>query len=381
MVPEDDTGLFYIPDRAYVTIQGFELRNYATTRLAPTPAGIFITGSSSAIQVRHCNIHDIKSTGGNPSNSGNAFGIAVYGTSATACNGIIIDGNEIHNCQTGSSETLTINGNVTGFQVTNNLVHDDNNIGIDFIGDEGTCRDRAQDHARNGICENNTVWNITSQGNQAYRKDDYSADGLYVDGGTGILIRGNISYANDIGIELASEHAGKLTSNITVRDNITYECRQGGLLMGGYAARGTGGTDGCTITNNTFWNNDTLQWGNGEVQLRWRTSNCVIERNILFTGAVNFLVTVPVSAGNNVRNTLDNNLYYSAAGANAAQWSWNNISRTGFAAWKSASGQDAHSLFADPQFISTGTNPNFNLQPSSPAMVGGAPAYGAGSGG
>ena len=29
---------------------------------------------------------------------------------------------------------MTLNGNVTNFQVTNNLVHDNNNIGIDIIG-------------------------------------------------------------------------------------------------------------------------------------------------------------------------------------------------------------------------------------------------------
>jgi hypothetical protein len=131
--------------------------------------------------------------------------------------------------------------------------------------------------------------------------------------------------------------------------------------------------------NNTFWNNDTLQWGNGEMQLRWRTSNCVIRRNILFTGAVNFLVTVPVSAANNVGNTFDYNLYYSATGSAGAQWIWNNVTRTGFSAWKSASGHDAHSLFANPQFISTGTNANLNLKPTSPAIVDGTAAYGAGT--
>jgi hypothetical protein len=368
-VPADsDTGLFYLNNRNCITIQGFELRNYSTPRIAPVPAGIFISGACNSIRIEHCDIHDIKTTGGDPSNSGNAFAIAVYGASATPCNRIIIDSNRIHNCRTGSSETLTLNGNVTNFQVTNNLVYDNNNIGIDFIGFEGTCPDPAQDQARNGICKGNIVWNISSQGNQAYPNGDYSADGLYVDGGANISIEGNVSYGNDIGVELASEHAGKLTSQITLQSNIVFSCRQGGLLIGGYAARGTGGTDGCAITNNTFWNNDTLQWGNGEMQLRWRTSNCVIRNNILFTGAVNFLVTVPVSQANNVNNSFDSNLYYSSAGAAGAQWIWNNITLTGFSAWTSASRQDAHSLFANPQFISTGRDPDLDVKATSPAL-------------
>ena len=177
--PNDDTGLFLLENRSYVVIEGFVLRNYKTANVALTPAGIMLVGACQHVQIRGCGIHDIFNTGGNPSNSGNAFGIAVYGTSTTPATDIVIDGNDVHNLKTGSSESVTINGNVTNFQVINNLVHDNNNIGIDFIGFEQTCPDPSQDQARNGVCRNNTVWNISSQGNQAYVNDDYSADGLY----------------------------------------------------------------------------------------------------------------------------------------------------------------------------------------------------------
>jgi hypothetical protein len=104
------------------------------------------------------------------------------------------------------------------------------------------------------------------------------------------------------------------------------------------------------------------------MQLRWRTSDCLIHRNILFTGAVNTLVTIPVGAANNVSNTFNDNVYYSAAGSANSQWIWNNVALTGFAAWQSRSGQDAQSLFANPQFVSTGANPDLDLQSSSPAI-------------
>src|SRR5207302_10628305 len=102
-----------------------------------------------------------------------------------------------------------------------------------------------------------------------------SADGLHCDGATRVIMQGNVVHDTDIGVELASEHSGKLTSAITVRDNFFYANHQTGLFLGGYASSGTGGTDSCTITGNTFYKNDTLQWGNGEVQIRFRTSNCV----------------------------------------------------------------------------------------------------------
>ena len=152
------------------------------------------------------------------------------------------------------------------------------------------------------------------------------------------------------------------------------------MFLGGYASSGTGGTDGCTITGNTFYKNDTLQWDNGEAQLRYRTSNCAFRGNIFYSGSGNWLISMPVSSSNNVNNKLDYNLYYSGAGTNSALWSWNNTKRTGFSAWKSGSGQDASSLFADPRFVSTGTTPDFHLRLDSPAIDVGDPAFAAASG-
>ena len=217
--PAGDTALFLLVNRSYVTITGFELRNYKTTSASLIPAGIFLSGSCQHVQIRNCNIHDIWNTGGNTSNSGNAFGIAVYGSSTTPATDIVIDGNNVHDLKTGSSESVVLNGNVTNFQVTNNTVHDNNNIGIDFIGFEGTVSNTALDQARDGVCSGNQVWNITSEGNQAYASGDYSADGLYCDGATRVIMERNIVHDTDIRVELASEHSGKLTSAITLRDN------------------------------------------------------------------------------------------------------------------------------------------------------------------
>lgn len=372
--PSDDTGLFLLTDQSYITIQGFELRNYKTANVALAPAGVFLRGACQHVTISGCNIHDIWNTGGNVANPGNAFGVVVYASSATAATGLVITDNEIHHLKTGSSESLVLNGNVTNFQVTNNTVHDNNNIGIDFVGFEGTAPSAALDQARDGVCSGNLVYNITSQGNQAYAAGSYSTDGIYCDGSTRIVIENNIVHHTDIGIELASEHAGKLTSAITVRNNFVYSNRQTGLFLGGYAQSGTGGTDGCKITGNTFYKNDTLHWDNGEAQLRFRTSNCVIRGNIFYALPNNWMITVPVAAGDNINNTFNYNLYNNDAGTNAALWSWNNQQRTGFAAWKGAANQDANSLFGDPKFVNA-TTPDLHLQSTSPAINAGDPNY------
>lgn len=370
-----DTALFLIVDRSHVVVAGFELRNYKTTSTTLVPAGVLIAGACQNVHIRGCNIHDIWNTGGNTSTAGNAFGIAVYGSSLTPSTGIVIDGNDVYHLKTGSSESVVINGNVTDFQVTNNTVHDNNNIGIDFIGFEGTVNDPAKDQAREGICRGNRVWNITSQGNQAYADGDYSAGGIYCDGAARVLIERNIVHDCDIGVELASERSGKVTNAITLRDNLVYSNRQTGLFLGGYASSGTGGTDGCVITGNTFFRNDTLGFSNGEVQLRFRTANCVFRNNIFYAGTGNWMITVPVSATQNVNNRFDYNLYFAGAGVSSALWSWNNTTRTGFGAWKSASGGDGASLFADPRFVAAGGIYDLHLQIDSPAYDAGDPAF------
>jgi hypothetical protein len=372
---DDDAGLFLLVDRSYVIISGFELRNYQTTSPKPVPAGIFLRGACQHVRILKCVIHDISNTGGKRKRAGNAFGLAVYGSSTTPATDIVIDGNELYHMHTGQSETLTINGNVTNFRVSHNRLHDNNNIGIVFIGFEETCPGAAQDQARDGICCDNIVWNISSQNNQGYKDGDYSADGLYCDGATRVTLERNVVHDCDIGVELSSEHSGRLTSGILLRDNFFYSNRQGGILVGGYAKSGTGGTAGCMVTGNTCYNDDTMAQDNGEVQIRFRTSHCVFRDNIFCGGPDTLLVTVPVAAEDNVGNAFDYNLYYSPAGDDPATWIWNKARLHGFAAWKSGSGQDAHSLFADPKFIRTSGAPDLHLQPGSPARQAGDPAF------
>jgi hypothetical protein len=140
----------------------------------------------------------------------------------------------VHHLKTGSSESLVVNGNVTNFRITHNVVHDNNNIGIDVIGFERTAPDPAVDQARDGVVSNNLVYNIMSKGNPAYRNDE-SSDGIYVDGGTRILIEQNVMHDVDFGIELASEHKDRATSYITARNNLIYHSHTAGVSIGGYA--------------------------------------------------------------------------------------------------------------------------------------------------
>ena len=287
ITPSGRSGVLTIHDQSYVRIEGFEIRNYHTAEHRLAPLGISVIGAGSHIELLKNNVHHIEQTFPGrdaPGSGGNGFGIAVYGTDAKApITDLIIDGNEVHHLKTGSSESLVVNGNVTNFRITHNIVHDNNNIGIDVIGFEHTAPDPAVDQARDGVVSGNLVYNITSKGNPAYR-DEENSDGIYVDGGTRILIEQNVMHDVDFGIELASEHKNRATSYITARNNLIYHCHTAGVSIGGYAPE-RGHTDHCTVINNTLYENDTSGTGSGEFQMQWNMADDVFENNIVYAGS------------------------------------------------------------------------------------------------
>jgi parallel beta-helix repeat protein len=362
-VPSTANGLFLIADRSYIIIKGFEIRNFRTSVKDRVPAGVHVRGASRHIQIRNNKIHHIEHNG-TAANGVDAHGIAVYGTDPSRpVTGLIIAGNELFALKLGSSESLAVNGNVDGFRITNNLLHDNNNIGIDAIGFEGTSPDPATDQARNGVIAKNIVYNINSYLNPAYGTDR-SAAGIYVDGGINITIERNIVHHCNIGIELASEHAGRATSFITVRNNFVYLNEVVGISMGGYDAL-RGSTENCAVVNNTLFRNDRLRWGNGELQLQYDTGNNVIANNIFYANSQNYLITNPFT--NNTGNVIDYNIYFAPGGPAGSSWQWKKTWHKGFPAYRASTGNDGHSLFVNPAIASEDL-PDLHLKAVSPAI-------------
>lgn len=370
-IPGGQNGLITLNSVSYVIIEGFQLQNYTTSSLSAVPIGIYITGAASGDQIINNHITKITTTGKTtPTQCGSdALGMAVYGNKAPASiNGLVISGNEIDHLLTGCSETMSIDGNVDGYQVTSNLVHDNNNIGIDSIGFEKVSPNPAYDQARNGEIRGNVVYNITSYGNPDYGKQ-YAADGIYVDGGTMITIEQNTVTATDLGIELASEHKGHITSYITARNNLVYANNSTGISIGGYGLN-RGGSQNVTIVNNTLFNNDTKKTGSGEFQIQFNASANVFENNIVYANAQNLFVHNFTKTGANGA-TLNNNLYFSAAGAGTAEFVWVGKTYGSYAKWLAGVGQDRASAFANPLFQDAATL-DFDLEPTSPAFGAGA---------
>ncbi len=372
--PSGRQGILTIHNQSYVRIEGFEIRNFFTAEHRLSPLGINVLGSGSHIELLKNNVHHIQQTFEGrdaPGRGGNGFGIAVYGTDAnTPITDLVIDGNEVHHLKTGSSESLVVNGNVTNFRITRNVVHDNNNIGIDIIGFERTAPDPAVDQARDGVVSHNLVYNITSKGNPAYRNEENS-DGIYVDGGTRILIEQNVMHDVDFGIELASEHKDRATSYIIARNNLIYHSHTAGVSIGGYAPE-RGRTEHVTVINNTLYNNDTSGTGTGEFQMQWNMSDNIFANNIVYAGPrCQFSITKAQVDRNQPPAAIDHNLYFCSSGATASTWAAAAATVTGFDKYVEGTGNDRHSRFLDPRFVNVSAQ-EFQLQADSPALAAGA---------
>lgn len=352
---DDDATLVTIKNKNYITISGFTIQDLTTEQLDETVMGIYVTGSSSHITVANNHVKRIKTF----AEDGNGHGIAVYGTGSMR--DINIVGNTVEDLMLGASESLVLNGNIDGFKIENNVVRRSNNIGIDLIGFEGISNDKKMDYVRNGVVKNNQVYEISSYGNPAYG-ENYSAGGIYVDGGKNITIENNTLYKNDIGIEVTSEHANQYADNIKVLNNTVYNNFFTGISIGGYDEE-RGGTKNSIISHNIIYRNDTMELNGGQLLLQYDTQNNVIEKNILTAGSSRIFIANYFTS--NKKNRLARNVFHKEKGENGI-WIWKDKEYDSFEKFTNASNSDATSSYLDPQYKNMDKY-DFRLEKDSPA--------------
>ena len=420
-------------DRSFITVRGFEIRNLSTSERYASPCGIWISGSGTGVQILNNIIHNIvtdTTQEGPRLRGGNACGLFAYGTSQTPISDLVIRGNVLYHLRTGQSESLTLNGNVIHFDVADNLIHDNSNIGIDIIGFERT-GPPGYDQAGWGVVEGNTIYNISGIANPG-EVHSYDADGLYCDGCSHVTFERNVVMQVDLGIETTSENQRCLASgnewptgvvgvgtpaigkypcygmDVTVRNNLFYYENASAISIGGYAVaneRGGGSNGGGSsyhdvFVNNTLFDNGThhgtgsegTSRGDFEIQHQvGRAQGDIFENNLIYESTAS-----PYSASPNAwihssvpftqkyplsltypppPATLNWNLYGSAAGyREGTSILWGGVGAySDFAAWQSASGEDANSINANPKFVDEKATPlNLDIAPSSPAVGAGS---------
>lgn len=354
-----DRPMIEIDSKSHLRIVGLELQNNRDG------FGIEAYGRGSHIEIRDNHIHHMRGE--------EAGGIGFLGEKAEPFSQIVIDGNFIHDNAPADSETLVLNGNVTDFAITNNLLVDNNNIGIDLIGGESDVNPDSSLVARNGVVRGNVV--IRSNANYG----GGFAAGIYVDGGRDIVIENNRVTGCDYGIEIAAENKGLVTSGIVVRNNVFHENEKAGIVFGGFKKK-VGRANENQFTGNVLYHNNTLGKdgqgryfeGNGvaELYVQFGRDN-VVRNNLVVAGPENRVIAYDSDAGD--RNQIDHNLYWSAD-IGSAKFALGDQKFTGFAAWQAGSGKDANGLAADPLLVDP-EGADFHVLPGSPAIDAGDPAF------
>lgn len=300
-----------------------------------------------------------------PTAKNNAHGIEIYGQgidATDAIKNILVENCEINNCILGYSEALTINGNVDGYSILNNAIHDNTNIGIDAAGNFGASANAVLDHARNGVIAGNTVYNNISK--------VANSSGIYCDGCQTTTIEKNNVYSNTVGITVGCEVNGS-SDDVVVRNNMVHRNTYTGIEIGGYTTATTGIVNNTIVKNNSCYFNDTSNL-HGQMVIA-KVNNCQFLNNILYSNG-NLLFYVDKIAPQNF--TAYNNLYYTSTMAAGAPKVNNQYNVVFFTAYQTTTGRDLNALVADPLFIDTNSSTlNLHLQETSPAINAGSALF------
>ncbi len=311
--------------------------------------GVTISGGTSAFALSN-------------SNNITVSGFTITHTSST---GIVVSGGSnvtiSSNTESFAGTPITAPGvgislnNVNGGVVENNVTHDNSAHGIYLFGSttsvlvEGnTSYHNAYQYQRNANGINDIAPGNEIVGNVTYANED-SGINIYP-GGNNALVADNVSYGNgDHGIDDLSVTGGRIIGN-TIYSNCT----------SGINVEGTSGN--YVVENNIAVDNAT---------------NAVINPTPIpidpSTGAPYYTNTCNRRHGNigiwdsaPASTTADYNLVYQDNSANA-DYIWNGTTYGSQQTLNAATGQEAHGIFADPQFANPAAG-NFQLTPASPAI-------------
>lgn len=288
--------------------------------------------------------------------------------------------NHVHHNKQGNNQTWT-----SGIQlarssynlVQNNLVHDNNYVGILTTSSSTDPNKKA---VQNQILDNH-VYNHSGMGEHS---DGIGFSGAYVSNCT---ISRNLVHDNeDDGIDTWSSNSHTITHNIVYNTGLLGLGDGNGFKLGGADVGVEPG--GHFVAYNITYNNasdgfdmngsggsflyDNVSYGNGDAGIldTWRNagqSGYNVLRNNIFMN--NTLANIQVN-GAQVSN-LDHNLYYQTNGSPIAQFNGTNY--YSLSAYQNASGMDNNSLGVNPQFVDL-VNFDFHLSPGSPAIDAGDPS-------
>jgi Protein of unknown function (DUF1565) len=341
-------GLIHVEWLSFVRFENLELVNVSGNDVS----AVRVVGVADGVQINNCHIHNVRGI--------HAMGVTVYGTASTPISNFTLSGCDIHDCQPYPSEAVTMNGNVYGAQILNNMIHDVNNIGIDLIGGEpGINRDLGLS-ARACIVRGNVIERCLSPGGGA------TAVGIYVDGGDSNLIEGNIIRGCDVGLQVGAENRGTSAGANIFRSNVIAQNRLQGIILGAESD-----TDGraiaTTVTHNLFYRNDTTRRWAAEVQIEWGSSHR-LANNIFWLDAHSPQAIYWADPDSGGSHHLSGNMWW---GPSWYAISWNGRAYESRNTFATKEKEDGGGFVGDPMLVDPALG-DYHLRPGSPAIDRGA---------
>jgi|GEM_PF-1189489 len=324
----------------------------------------------------------------------NSGAINVTGTDMVPITNLIIKNNYIHNVIPGWTEAIQVNGNVDGFEISNNTITEVQNIGIVAAGHynwvldiEGATVTAALNYARNGLIKNNKV--------SSCRSPIAAAAGIYCDGSQNVIIENNTVSDGQVGFSIGNENSNVSSGGHILRNNLSYDNSWTGIILGVSPAASGSFIDNVAVSGNTVFSNGGISdtylgnMGASELVILKNIQNLSVKNNIFYSTDHNTLVSFAMpfdAAMTSYVNTIsfDYNLYYTNSTETTPlgvfDWSqlgsgydyygtfdWYRVNRTD---------QDVNSSFVNPSFVDiTSPTVDLNLQTSSSAINAGDPNY------
>jgi hypothetical protein len=331
-----------IQSASFVRIEGLIIQNYKAN--FAKGIGVYCeNGNVSNIEIVGNEIKniDVDSTLSS-SNPIVSFGHSTQNNTYSISN-ILIANNKIHHCDTGFSEAIQINYNTNNFDVRNNEVFEITNIGIVAAGYHNGIIKRAS----NGRIWKNKVYKCNSP--------HAPAAGIYVDGARNVIIEQNLSYENQVGIQVGCENVDFESAEVFVRNNLIFNNSSHGLGIGGILENNHGIVDNSYFTNNTLFNNNTVFNADfGEIYFT-KAKNCIIKNNIV-SGKKHFvavMIKIQYPDWYNNGNSFNHNLYFSDSPNNSTElvFKWGEGALWNFSTYQNQTGKEGNSFVNDPQFV------------------------------
>jgi len=348
---------FKVSGKTYVTVQGFMVSS-------TTSYGIYVTGSSnvtvSGSTVSGTGSHGIyvTSSSTNVTVSGNSvsnttgYGIYVNTLSNSTVSGNSVSGTTNYGIYVNSSSNITVNGN-----------------------DVSAAGQPVQGYTKYGIKLAGSTSSLVS-GNTAHNNSDA---GIFLDAGThGVEVTGNQTYGNARGYARAAPGIDVRGYSNTIDRNVSHDNEDSGLQF--YAGshdnlvvdnltynNGDHGIDNLGATNQTIISNTVYNNVTAGINVEGSSTGATVENNISVDNGINSPRThsdIRVDSTSTSGATVNYNVVYLTTPDTL--YVWGSTSYTSLAAFQAATGQEAHGVQADPQWVSTGSD--FHLQGSSPAI-------------